>query len=29
MVKGYWVVHVDVRDPEAYQLYVKANAAAS
>jgi uncharacterized protein (DUF1330 family) len=28
MAKGYWVVHVDVRDPEAYQLYVKANAAA-
>jgi uncharacterized protein (DUF1330 family) len=28
MPKGYWVVHVDVRDPEAYQLYVKANGAA-
>ena len=28
MAKGYWIVHVDVRDPEGYQLYVKANAAA-
>ena len=28
MPKGYWIVHVDVRDPEAYQQYVKANAAA-
>ena len=28
MPKGYWIVHVDVRDPEAYQRYVKANAKA-
>ena len=28
MPKGYWIAHVDVRDPEAYQKYVKANAAA-
>ena len=28
MPKGYWIVHVDVRDPEVYQKYVKANAAA-
>ena len=28
MPKGYWIVHVDVRDPEAYQKYVKANGAA-
>jgi uncharacterized protein (DUF1330 family) len=28
MPKGYWIVHVDVHDPEAYQRYVKANAAA-
>ena len=28
MPKGYWIVHVDVRDPEAYQQYVKANAKA-
>ncbi len=28
MPKGYWIVHVDVRDPEIYQRYVKANAAA-
>ncbi len=28
MAKGYWVVHVDVTDPEGYQQYVKANAAA-
>ncbi len=28
MPKGYWIVHVDVRDPEIYQQYVKANAAA-
>jgi uncharacterized protein (DUF1330 family) len=27
MAKGYWIAHVDVRDPEAYQLYLKANAA--
>jgi uncharacterized protein (DUF1330 family) len=28
MPKGYWIVHVDVQDPEAYQKYVKANGAA-
>ena len=28
MAKGYWVVHVDVSDPEAYKDYVAANAVA-
>jgi uncharacterized protein (DUF1330 family) len=28
MAKGYWIVHIDVRDPEVYQQYLKANAAA-
>ena len=28
MPKGYWIAHVDVRDPEVYKQYVKANAAA-
>ena len=28
MPKGYWIVQVEVRDPEIYQQYVKANAAA-
>ena len=28
MPKGYWIARVDVRDPEIYQQYVKANAAA-
>lgn len=28
MAKGYWIVRVDVHDPEAYQKYVAANAAA-
>src|SRR6516162_3208586 len=28
MAKGYWIVHIDVTDPEGYQQYVKANAAA-
>mgnify|MGYP005867001571 FL=1 len=27
MPKGYWVAHVDVRDPAAYDLYRQANAA--
>ena len=26
--KGYWVVHVDVTDPQAYKAYVAANAKA-
>ncbi|MDE2577673.1 MAG: DUF1330 domain-containing protein [Hyphomicrobiales bacterium] len=28
MAKGYWIVHVDVSNPDAYGAYVKANAAA-
>ena len=28
MANGYWVVHVDVSDPEAYKAYVAANAVA-
>ena len=28
MPKGYWIAHVDVRDPEIYQQYVQANALA-
>lgn len=28
MAKGYWIGRVDVSDAEAYQEYVKANAAA-
>ena len=28
MPKGYWVAHVDVRDPEKYKDYVAANAIA-
>lgn len=27
MPKGYWVAHVDVRDPDAYDAYRRANAA--
>jgi uncharacterized protein (DUF1330 family) len=26
VVKGYWIAHVDVADPEAYKAYVAANA---
>jgi len=26
MPKGYWVVRIDVSDPERYKLYVAANA---
>ena len=28
MPKGYWVAHVDVRDPQAYEAYRQANAMA-
>jgi uncharacterized protein (DUF1330 family) len=28
MAKGYWIVRVDVSDPEAYKSYVAANAEA-
>jgi uncharacterized protein (DUF1330 family) len=28
MQKGYWIVHIDVRDPEAYQKYIAANGVA-
>lgn len=28
MPKGYWIVRVDVSDPEAYGAYVAANAKA-
>lgn len=28
MPKGYWIVRADVTDPEQYQQYVRANAAA-
>lgn len=28
MAKGYWIARVDVRDAEAYQGYVAANAEA-
>jgi uncharacterized protein (DUF1330 family) len=28
MPKGYWIANVDVRDPEGYQKYVKANGVA-
>jgi uncharacterized protein (DUF1330 family) len=27
MTKGYWIVRVDVTDPEAYKAYAAANAA--
>ncbi|MFN0265149.1 DUF1330 domain-containing protein [Tepidamorphus sp. 3E244] len=26
--KGYWIVHMDVTDPEAYKAYVAANGPA-
>jgi uncharacterized protein (DUF1330 family) len=26
MAKGYWIVHIDVADPEKYKAYVAANA---
>jgi uncharacterized protein (DUF1330 family) len=28
MPKAYWIAHVDVSNPEGYQKYVAANAAA-
>jgi len=28
MPKAYWIAHVDVADPEAYKLYIAANAEA-
>ena len=28
MPKGYWIARLDVSDPEAYKIYVKANAKA-
>ena len=28
MAKGYWIGHVDVTNPEAYQKYVAANGVA-
>jgi uncharacterized protein (DUF1330 family) len=28
MAKGYWIARVDVTDPNGYQGYMKANAAA-
>lgn len=28
MPKGYWVAHVDVNDPQVYETYKAANAAA-
>jgi uncharacterized protein (DUF1330 family) len=27
MAKGYWIAHVDVDDPQAYEAYRAANAA--
>ena len=26
MVKGYWIVRVDIADPEKYKAYIAANA---
>ena len=28
MAKGYWIAHVDVKDPDGYRRYTEANAAA-
>ena len=28
MAKGYWIVRVDVTDPDGYKEYIAANAAA-
>jgi len=27
MAKGYWIVRVDIADPERYKAYIAANAA--
>lgn len=27
MPKGYWIVRVDIADPERYKAYIAANAA--
>lgn len=27
MPKGYWIAHMNVRDPEGYKKYIAANAA--
>ena len=27
MLKGYWIVRVDIADPEKYKAYIAANAA--
>ncbi|MEH6835609.1 MULTISPECIES: DUF1330 domain-containing protein [Falsihalocynthiibacter] len=27
-LKGYWIAHVDVGDPEGYKSYVAANGVA-
>ena len=27
MAKGYWIVRVDIADPEKYKAYIAANAA--
>jgi uncharacterized protein (DUF1330 family) len=28
MPKGYWIVHIDVTDPEVYKKYLAANGVA-
>jgi uncharacterized protein (DUF1330 family) len=28
MVKGYWIVSVDISDPESYKMYVAENRSA-
>jgi uncharacterized protein (DUF1330 family) len=28
MAKGYWIAHIDVAEPEAYEAYRSANAIA-
>ena len=29
MAKGYWIVRIDVADPEKYKAYLGANVAAA